>query len=239
MGPSPYRRLDNVIDEATLHEARIDTDARTARLRLGVLLHTTSPDAPQPERTLVLHDLSRAAVCLRRLRQERRTRRESAASSGSGSSGSSGEPRSSGRHAKPAPPAKVPGPPILLRDAEGVASWLDRWSGCELYDQPAEIFDAAIAPEWLLQPSIDLTWPAVSRVHTMDLGLAERRGPGGHLYRLDVRLEFGALEVLNGGDATEDPGALADAVAAWWQDMHEGLTNGQYGLYPADSPVAV
>jgi hypothetical protein len=208
MGPYPYRRLDGVIDEATLLDAELDPATRTARLRLGVLLHTTSADDPQPERALVLRDLSRAIVRLRRVRQK------------------TGEP----------------GPPVLLRDAAGIVSWLRRWSGSHLYDQPAEIFDSSAPATWLSQPSIDLTWPAdTERRHTMDLVFANRRGPGGHTYTLDAHFEFGRMEVLTGEGAPDDADALADAVAAWWQDMDAGLTDGQYGIYPAENaaePVA-
>jgi hypothetical protein len=210
MSLSPYRRLGDVIDEATVLGAELDPTGRTARLRLGVLLHTTRADGPQPERTLVLRHLSRAIVRLRRVRHK----------AGSG--------------------AEEPGPPVLLRDAAAVVNWLGRWSGCQLYDQPAEIFDSSTPPPWLFQPSIDLTWPAGSeRPHTMDLMFANRRGPGGHTYTLDVRFEFGGLEVLTGDGTPDDADALADAVATWWHDMHAGKTNGQYGIYPADNAPAL
>lgn len=209
MGPSPYRRLDGVIDEATVLDAELDPAMRTARLRLGVLLHTNGADASQPERTLVLRDLSRAIVRVRRVRR------------------------------KPTSGAKEPGPPVLLRDAAGIVSWLRRWSGCQLYDQPTEIFDSSTPPTWLSQPSIDLTWPAgAERQHTMDLVFPDRRGPGGHTYTLDVRFEFGGLEVLTNDGTPDDADVLADAVAVWWHDMHAGHTDGQYGIYPADqAPV--
>jgi hypothetical protein len=202
--------LDGVIDESTVLDAELDPTARTARLRLGVLLHPSGTDAPQPERTLVLRDISRAIVRLRRVRR------------------------------KPSSGAKEPGPPVLLRDAAGIANWLRRWSGCHLYDQPTEIFDSSTPPTWLSQPSIDLTWPAgAERRHTMDLAFADRRGPGGHTYTLDVRFEFGGLEVLTNEGTPDDAEILADAVAAWWHDMDAGHTNGQYGIYPADHTPAL
>lgn len=210
MSLSPYRRLDEVIDEATVLSAELDPAVRTARLRLGVLLHPAGADSPQPERTLVLRRLSRAIVRLRRVRHK----------VGSG--------------------AEAPGPPVLLRDATAVVSWLRRWSGCHLYDQPGEIFDSSTRPAWLSQPSIDLTWPTgPERRHTMDLMFANRRGPGGHTYTLDVHFEFGGLEVLTSDGTPDDADALANAVTLWWHDMHAGHTNGQYGIYPADNAPAL
>jgi len=190
--------------------AELDPAVRTARLRLGVLLHPTDADSPQPERTIVLRRLSRVIVRLRRVRHK----------------GGSG--------------AEAAGPPVLLRDATAVVSWLRRWSGCHLYDQPGEIFDSSTRPAWLSQPSIDLTWPAgPERRHTMDLMFANRRGPGGHTYTLDVHFEFGGLEVLTSDGTPDDADALADAVTLWWHDMHAGHTNGQYGIYPADNAPAL
>jgi hypothetical protein len=208
MRRSPYWRLNGVIDEATVLEAELEPAARTARLRLGLLLHTSSADEPQPERTFVLRDLSRAVVWLRRLRQE------------------------------PGCRAGQPGPPILLRNAAEIGSWLRRWSGCNLYDQPAETFDSSNPSAWLSKPSIALTWPTeTSEQHTMDLVFPDRRGPGGHTYALDLRLEFGDLDVLTRDGQPDDADALADSVRAWWHDMDAGLTGGQYGIYPVGNAV--
>ncbi len=216
---SPYRRLDGVIDEATLIAARLDAAAREARLRLAVLIDA-GPGDPQPQRTIVLHCVSRIVAWLRQVRYE---------------------PDPDAYWSRPGKPVHVPrdlDPPIPLRDVAELGTWLARWHGSDIYGQPDEIFDAAAEPGWLPRASLDVSLPpAPSPVHTLDLWLDANATAGHH--HLDLRIEFGSLQIL-GQDGHDEPiSTLAAAVGHWWQQMRTGHTRGSYGIVPGgDRPPA-
>ena len=127
---SPYRKLDAVIDEATLISLEVDPDPRRVRLRLGVPV-SSDPDSPWRERTFVLHGVSRVAALLRRVQYE-------------------ADPDDC--PSRPGRTARVPRdvhPPERVRDLWELNDWLHQWSGHELFGQPGKIFDAGDAPRWL------------------------------------------------------------------------------------------
>jgi hypothetical protein len=166
---APYRRLDAVVDESTLLAAQVDPASRRMLLRLAV---PGEAGGPPQEQAIVLHDVSRVAAWLRQVEYEADGRLE--------------------------PVARDLYPPEPVRDAGELNDWLRHWSGQELYGQADEVFDAAGEPDWLGQPSLDLAWPpAAPELHTLDLWLGDNASIGALM--LDLRVEFGHLEVHSGG----------------------------------------
>lgn len=207
-----------MIDEATLVGTHLDAASRTARLQLGVLADV-GPRSEQPQRTIVLHQVCRIAAWLRQVRYE---------------------PDPDAHWSRPGAPVHVPrdlNPPVPIEDIAELSTWLARWHGYNIYGQPDEIFDATAGPAWLSRASLDVPLPPVpAPVHTLDLWLDAKAAAGNH--HLDLRIEFGQLQILDQAGQDESIGSLAAAVDHWWQQMRAGRTRGQYGIVPArDDPA--
>lgn len=176
MPGSPFRRLDTAVDESTLLTAQVDPVSRRVLLRLAV----PGPEGgPPQDQALLLQDVSRLAAWLRQVRYEAEPGQDWT------------------RRGRFQPVARDVHPPEPVHDAEELNGWLRYWSGHDLYGQPGEIFDAADEPAWLAHPSLDLGWqPSSPEVHTLDLWLGDNDAAGPHM--LDLRIEFGHLELLTG-----------------------------------------
>jgi outer membrane protein assembly factor BamB len=170
---SPYRPLNVLVGEAILVSLEVDGRSRQALLRLA-LPPTGEPGSKWQRGTFLLHGVSRVACWLRQLRYRP----------------DPGHPQS-----RPGRVVQVPvgdGPPRPVSDLGELNEWLRRWTGWELAGQPGEVFDGAAEPAWLAWPSLDLAWPDRPReLHSLDLTLPGHADTAG--YRLDVRIEFGAL----------------------------------------------
>jgi outer membrane protein assembly factor BamB len=183
-----------MIGEATLISLDVRTGSRQVIMRLGVPA-SSGPESPRREWTLLLHGVSRVAAWLRRVQYEAEP----------------GQYRT-----RPGQIPRLPRdvyPPERLRDERELNDWLRHWSGHTLSGPPGGIFDAADLPVWPGWASLDLAWPEASRaVHTLDLWLGDNAGVGGRM--LDLRIEFGRLEVLRGIRASSpgSRGPRADAV---------------------------
>jgi outer membrane protein assembly factor BamB len=199
MVDSPYRRLDALISDATLVSLEVDERSRQVLLRLAVP-PTGEPGSSWQRGTFLLHGVSRVACRLRQMRYRP----------------DPGHPRS--RPGRMAQVLAADGPPRPVLDLSELNDWLRRWSGQELAGQPGEVFDAGAAPGWLDWPSLDLAWPDRPRqLHSLDLALPGHADAAG--YRLDVRIEFGALQQArpHPAAARSDPGP-GTAGPRWYRD---------------------
>jgi len=171
---SPYRSLDMLVGDATLVGLEVDGRSRQALLRLAVP-PTGEPGSKWQRGTFLLHGVSRVACWLRQMRYR---------------------PDPAHPQSRPGRVVQVPvadGPPRTVLDLSELNEWLRRWSGQELAGQPGAVFDAAAEPGWLDWPSLDLVWPdRPHELHSLDLALPGHADVAG--YRLDVRIEFGALQ---------------------------------------------
>ena len=171
-----------MIGEATLTSLEVRPGSRRVILRLAVPAGG-GPGSPRREWVLLFHGVSRVAAWLRRVQDE-------------------AGPYLSG----PGRIARVPRGVYhaeTVRDGRELNNWLRRWSGHQLSGQPREIFDAADAPVWLGWASVDVAWPQATRgVHTFDLSLGDNASVSRRL--LDLRIEFGHLEVLRDHRASPD-----------------------------------
>jgi outer membrane protein assembly factor BamB len=191
MVDSSYRRLDALISDATLVGLEVDERSRQALLRLAVP-PTGEPGSNWQRGTFLLHGVSRVACWLRQMRYRP----------------DPGHPQS-----RPGQVVQVPvadGSPRPVLDLSEFNGWLRRWSGRELAGQPGEVFDARAEPAWLDWPSLDLVWPDHPReLHSLDLALPAHADAAG--YRLDLRIEFGALQQVRPQPAT----ASGEPGGAW------------------------
>jgi outer membrane protein assembly factor BamB len=169
-----YRRLDALIGDSILLAAEVHPPSGRVRLRLA------APGGPAREQVVLFHDVTRVAACLRQVRD-----------------GVNVPSDRGGLN----PASRDVDEQELITGAAELNRWLRCWSGHDLYDQPETIVDAAFEPPWLREPSLDLAWPASpAELHTLDLRLGDNPDAGGRV--LDLRLEFGGVEVRPGGSGT-------------------------------------
>ena len=191
----PYRPLNVLAGDAILVSLEVDGRSRQALLRLAVP-PTGEPGSKWRRGTFVLHGVSRVACWLRQMRYRP----------------DPGHPRS--RPGRVVQVLVADGPPRPVPDLSELNVWLRRWSGWDLAGQPGEIFDGVGEPAWLDRPSLDLAWPDGPReLHSLDLALPGHADMAG--YRLDLRIEFGALRQVRPhpaapghrpGPSPQDPG---------------------------------
>jgi hypothetical protein len=215
MSSSPYRLLSGVLNEATVLDANVDVRSREARLRLGVLI--AGPADVRPERLVVLREVSRVAAWLRRIEYS---------------------PDPDHFWSRPGHAVQVPRdvfPPEHLDGIDGLNLVWREWFGHEIYEQPLDMFDVPEQPQWMTRPSVDvrLAGAGTSQAHTLDLWFDVWRGEP---RMLDIRIEFGRLDVLKPDGSVDSVEDLAAAVTQWWSGMHAGRTGAQYGIVPGGEP---
>ena len=204
----PYRRLDGLIEDATLLHAEVHEPSCRALLRLAV---PGEPGRPPQEQDLLFTGVTRVAAWLRQVRYET---------------------DQAGRPGRLTPVARDVYPPESIASPAELNSWLSRWSGHDLYGQPGDVFDARAEPAWLREPSLDLAWPpSLPGLHTLDL----RLGDGGDGTVLDLRLEFGQLEMLTSGRPGRRPVPDPDPAPAPGRGRRRRLA----GLTAAAASLAV
>jgi hypothetical protein len=119
-------------------------------------------------------------------------------------------------------------PPIPIGNVGDLNAWLRRFEGV-LYWQPDEMIDAADLPEWLSEPSIAVT-TNFEDLHSIELRFDLT--PEAPTMNMNLFLSFGSLDVFDERGQFVAISEVIGAVDAWWRDMREGGTGGQFGIVP-------
>ena len=202
--------LGRVIDEGDVLGASFNDATRCFRLHLAILAHPKGDGAAQPERVVLFNGVGRVLAQLRPIEYDVIM-----------------SERSGHEIRVPRESAAI----VPIGSVAELNEWLHRFEGT-LYSQPFPMIDRPEPPAWCSAPSIDIG-VGDPQAHNLELWFDEKPSASALWLRLFVTFE--RVDVFDEAGVAESVADLIAEVDAWWRDMREGRTHGQFGVVPGPS----